>query len=628
MENVEAPPGGARPHRGQVDATSPGHALDSQRRHDAAAPPAATHGSVLGVAGVLVISALLLPLYLRGIGTADIVGDDEAREAGIIQDMALRGHWVLPRFNGTTFPDKPVLYHWLGAAACALEPSCNEQAVRLPSAVSAVALVALVGIGAAHLFDPATGIAAALLLGLTPFLFEWARSARPDVLLTLLLTGALLAFYGWWRDGGRSRARAASLGILLGLGVLAKGPVAPVVAALAIGSFLWLRGELRVLRALSAAHVLGPFAVLAIGWYAIALLGWGEPFARAHLVRRYLGNLLGGSLAFGVHPSHSLFHHLIFYPLHLLLVTLPWTPLFVAASYWILRDPERRSDPRFQLLYTWLAAVLLAFMPAALKLRHYLLPALPAAAMLAAPFTAALVRGRHGSRASATPVQSRQPPRHSPGPSPSPSPTPVYNRTRMLAATVLAVALAVALAVWFVTDGPSRSDRDAARALAAAARSRPLLAMLMVVASIAICAAGFGAARRRQWRALLTIGACATLAWMLVAQPFVEQASTVGASLKPFAAIVRNQVPAGSLLYFFGRVVRPLVVYIGRPIPSVRRDLEGVGADGAYLIVLEEDLPRLRSARPDVRVVAEHSGRVGNLARGRVALVEIPRVTS
>jgi 4-amino-4-deoxy-L-arabinose transferase-like glycosyltransferase len=580
---------------------------------------APTQSLSLGIAAALLIGALFAPLYLRNLGAADIVGDDEAREVGIIQDMILRGHWMLPRFNGTTFPDKPVLYHWLGAAACSRGPSCDERAVRLPSALAAVALVALVGIGAARLFDTTTGIAAALLLGLTPFLFEWARSARPDVLLTLLLTAALLTFYDWWRDGARSRVRAAAVGTLLGLGVLAKGPVAPTIAAVAIAAFLWLRGDLRVLRRLAVAHVLGPFALLAIGWYAIALLGWGEPFARAHLVRRYLGNLLGGPLALGVRPSHSVFHHLIFYPLHLLLVTLPWTPLLVAAAYWIGRDPARRSDPRPQFLFVWLAAVLLAFIPAALKLRHYLLPALPAVAMLAAWFTAALVRGTHaaGCQAASLPSLNVHPSTSAPS-----------RRARTLAVTALVAGLAIALVVWFVTDGPSRSDRDLARALGDAAHARPLVAMLLVTAGIAVGAAALWAARCRRWRALLALGGCATLTWMLLGQPFVDRTLTAASSLEPFATVVRAHVPTGSPLYFFGPVIRPLVVYVGRPIPRFRQDLGRADPGGAYLIVLEPDLPHVRSVRPDARILADHTGRVGNLARGRVALVQLPRAAA
>ncbi len=65
------------------------------------------------------LAALYLLAALHGLGAADIVGDDEAREAGIVQDV-LAGHWLWPEFDRTLLPDKPPLYHWLAAVSCAM----------------------------------------------------------------------------------------------------------------------------------------------------------------------------------------------------------------------------------------------------------------------------------------------------------------------------------------------------------------------------------------------------------------------------------------------------------------------------------------------------------------------------
>src|SRR3989442_13854441 len=62
----------------------------------------------------LLLAAGYLVAALHGLGASDIVGDDEAREAGIVQDV-VAGHWLWPRFNGEPLPAKPVLYHWLPA---------------------------------------------------------------------------------------------------------------------------------------------------------------------------------------------------------------------------------------------------------------------------------------------------------------------------------------------------------------------------------------------------------------------------------------------------------------------------------------------------------------------------------
>ena len=178
----------------------------------------------------LLLAALYLALALHGLGGADIVGDDEAREAGIVQDV-VAGHVVWPRFNGELLPDKPLLFHWLAAVPCA-GAGFSETAVRLPSALAGAALVAWTAHFGTELFGRPAGLVAAALLGTMPALFTRARVARPDVLLVLLLAAALGFAFRWWRDGRRHAATAALA--LLGAATLAKGPVAPVLFAVTL----------------------------------------------------------------------------------------------------------------------------------------------------------------------------------------------------------------------------------------------------------------------------------------------------------------------------------------------------------------------------------------------------------
>jgi 4-amino-4-deoxy-L-arabinose transferase-like glycosyltransferase len=541
-------------------------------------------GSRILAAVILVM--LLGALYLRGLGAVDIIGDDEAREVGIIQDIVRGGHWILPHFNTTTLPDKPILYHWLGAIACGFHQRCDETAVRLPSALAALTL---------------TGITALLLLGLSPFLFDRARLARPDVLMTLALTVALLTFHRWWEDGGTSRRGATTVGVLLGIAVLAKGPVAPIIAALTIIAFLSIRGDLRLGRSLLRPNVLVPFLAVGGAWYAAALIGWGDTFIRDHLLGRYVGNIVGGDMALGVRPSHSWFHHVSFYPLHLLLGTLPWTPLFVAAVIAAWRDPGERADARVQFLQVWVLSVVVVFSFAAFKLRHYVLPALPAAAMLAAPLTARLVRD--GVR--------RPPPGTRRGP---------------MGSIIVVGLVAGAAVIWWLAggvDGLSRSDREIARAIEPVVRAHPGWAVAIAATALTLSVAGVEALRSRQWHWLVAVGIAGVLFWMLVVQTQVQSALASRGSLKGFAAEVTTAVPADEPLYFFGRELRPLVVYVGRPIQRLRRDLDRAGDGRSHVIVTETDLPRLRRSRRPIRTIAEQVSRIGNLERGRVLLVEV-----
>ena len=219
----------------------------------------------------LLLAAGFLAAALHGLGDTDIVGDDEAREAGIVQEI-VAGHWLLPRFNGDTLPDKPLLYHWLAALPCGAA-GFSEAAVRLPSALAGAALVGWTARFAVELGGPRVGIAAAIALATMPALFDHSRVARPDVLMTLLLTVALGLAFRWWRDGSR-RAATAALAIL-GLATLAKGPVAPALFCVTMAGFLaWQRSIRRVPQLCTGAGVVA-FLVIGLGWYGVALAGWG-----------------------------------------------------------------------------------------------------------------------------------------------------------------------------------------------------------------------------------------------------------------------------------------------------------------------------------------------------------------
>src|SRR5262249_4124534 len=289
---------------------------------------------------------------------------------------------------------KPILYHWLAALPCAVT-GFSETAVRLPSAVAGATLVAWTGAFGTSLLGPRAGLVAAGLLATMPALFDHARVARPDVLLVLLLSIALGLAFLWWRD---RRPQDATLAlVVLGLATLAKGPVAPALFAATVGAFLAWEGDLRRLRRFFTGPGVVAFVLLGAGWYVLALAGWGERFVHEHLVGRYVRNLAGGLATGAPYSRKSFLYHLTFYPLHLPAIALPWTPL-VAFALW--REVRRGAgcDPRLRFLVCSALAPVLVFTPAEWKLRHSLLPALPALALVAAPTTVELLRMAPGRR--------------------------------------------------------------------------------------------------------------------------------------------------------------------------------------------------------------------------------------
>jgi 4-amino-4-deoxy-L-arabinose transferase-like glycosyltransferase len=530
--------------------------------------------------GGLLLAAVWLAVALHGLGDADVVGDDEAREVGIVQAI-VAGDWWLPRFNGELLPDKPILAHWLAAIPVAAG-GFSEAAVRLPSAVAAALTVAWT----ARLGGGSTGLVAAALLASTPAFFARARLARPDALLVLLLSVALGLAFRWWRDGRPRDARWAL--VALGAATLAKGPVAPVLWGLALGGFLAWQRDLRRLPGLLDPLGVGAFLLLGLGWYAVALAGWGELFVREHLVGRYVFNVVGGLPQGGGYSERPLAWHALFYVLHLPLIGLPWSPL-AAAGLWLAWRDDRLRDPRVRFLVCWMLAPVVAFTPAQYKLRYYLLPALPPLALLAAPVALRLWRARPLRRPA----------------------------TGTMAAGLVAAAVAAGvLTVGWQRDALARSDRSTVEALAA---GLPGGIAGLVTAAAAVVGIVVGATVARAWRALLGAVAVAMVAWLLVGAPALERRVSRRDSLKAFAAAVEARVPAGVALAFFAEPIRSVVVYSGRPIPTARRRADL--APGTALIVRKAAYRRLARAGLVGPPLLAARGRTGNVARERVLLV-------
>ena len=544
----------------------------------------------------LLLAAAWLAVALHGLGDADVVGDDEAREVGIVQAIVAGDAW-LPRFNGELLPDKPILSHWLAALPVATS-GFSEFAVRLPSAVAAALTVAWTARLGGELAGRPAGLAAAALLATTPAFFVRARVARPDALLVLLLSVALGLAWRWWRDGRRRDARWAL--VALGAATLAKGPVAPVLFALAFGGFLAWQRDLRRLRTFCDPLGLAAFLVLGLGWYAVALAGWGEEFVRQHLIGRYVFNVLGDLPEGGRYSERPLASHVLFYVLHLPLIGLPWSPL-AALGLWLAWRDGRLRDAGTRFLVCWALAPVVAFTPAQYKLRYYLLPALPALAMLAAPAAMRLWR-------TAVPAERRG------------------MRAPLAAGLLGALVAGGGLLLAIRHDALAPSDRGTVEALASAVPGDMVglaLAAAVVVGAVAAAIAA------RAWRAVLATAALVASLWLLIGIPALERQTGRRDSLRSFAVAVATRVPPGSPLAFFAEPIRSVVVYSGRIIPTARRRADLV--PGTTLIVREAAYRRLRRAGVVGPPLLVGRGRTDNVARGRVVLaraLDLPRASA
>jgi 4-amino-4-deoxy-L-arabinose transferase-like glycosyltransferase len=358
----------------------------------------------------LIVAASIV--FFARLGAAPLWDQDEPKNAQCAREMLARGDWIVPTFNETTRYDKPALVYWLIISAYQVF-GVNEFAARFWSALLSVGTtLATVDLGRT-LFGPRVGRWAGWIMASNLLFVMVGRAATPDAALIFCTTLAMLLFArGTWGSSGtlaganaladyvpKSRFGFAGVYAALGVGVLAKGPVAVVlpIAALTcylllvqqalekgvrnrLGRFRWTSWLVspRAVWAVTCKMRLGTallvIAGVALPWYlAVAWRTdgtWLAGFLGQHNVERFLNPLEGHGGSF-------------FYYFPAIWIGLfPWSVFLLPA---LLQVPARlRRDANWSawlFLASWAGVWIGFFSLSGTKLPSYVLPAYPALAV-------------------------------------------------------------------------------------------------------------------------------------------------------------------------------------------------------------------------------------------------------
>ena len=317
--------------------------------------------------------------FLAGIDTIGLVGADEPRYAQVAREMLERHDWVTPVLYGHPWLEKPPLYYWCAVFSYKATGGVTDWAARLPAGILCSLMIFFIYVWARH-FRRGMQLDAALITAASAAVIGFGRSASTDMPLTVMFTAAMLCWYGWHSSQGRGWL----LGFYLfcGLGTLAKGPVAVVLAALIIVALAAVRRDGRlVLRTLWPAGILLYLAIILPWFIAVqrAVPEFFRIFFLQHNLERYTTDL---------YRHHQPFWY--FLPVTLLALV-PWTVFVIAAVVDALRGwrssvQQPGTEDLRTFLTLWLLLPVLFFSFSQSKLAGYILPSVPAGAILLADF--------------------------------------------------------------------------------------------------------------------------------------------------------------------------------------------------------------------------------------------------
>lgn len=357
-------------------------------------------------------------IRMISLGLYPLMDTTEARYGEMARIMYETGDWITPMFDyQVPFWGKPPLFAWLSASGFELF-EVNEFAARVPHLLLGIITVALVGWFMARQVrlsavksDAFHGWLAAMVLSTTGAFLLLSGAVMTDTALTLAITLSMISFWLAWNTGSKVWGYLFFAG--LALGMLAKGPLTLVLVGISLG--LWVLADKRLLRVWGALPWVGGtllFLALSLPWYLLAeaktpgFLNYfivGEHFKR-FVISGWQGDLYG--------TAHDEIRGTIW--LYWFTSALPWAPILL---WQLMRRIKRGADVQelttveqnmsegnsaqsvqhrkqavtktagfTGFLWCWMLSPMLLFTFAGNILPSYVLPGLPAMALLIAEY--------------------------------------------------------------------------------------------------------------------------------------------------------------------------------------------------------------------------------------------------
>jgi 4-amino-4-deoxy-L-arabinose transferase-like glycosyltransferase len=290
------------------------------------------------------------------------------------REMLENNNWTLPTMNGEPRINKTPLSYWLVAGLGKLTGRINEFTTRLPSAVFAV----LSAVAVFYFVNLWLGFRiAAISTAVWSTSLAYSRCShigRPDMAVSFFITLCLLSFYAAVKSETRGKQIVYALifWVSFGLGNLAKGPAPVPLVLLPVFFFILLNRKWSVLPKMLPVIGCVIFLAILLPWPLIVAykFNWNLLIWKKEFIDRFFGEYAPGSYPF------------FFYFLMMLRYIAPWflfLPIVLVAPFYKVWA-EKRDVMKY--LWLWFVVDIVFLTIDKGKRQHYILPLMPAMAIL------------------------------------------------------------------------------------------------------------------------------------------------------------------------------------------------------------------------------------------------------
>ena len=291
--------------------------------------------------------------------------------------MLASGDFITIKFQDDYRAKKPAGIYWLQSMSAALFGKSDIASYRLPSLAGFLASLCLIYLIARQMNLTAWGgagpLMAALLLASSFIAYAEAHLAKTDAFLLALILWQQWALFDIYRRrfDGQAGAAITQFWVAMGLTILVKGPIGPLVAFGTIIALSLFDRSLVLWRHIRLWRGLLITAIIVAPWAISVQIATNGAFLDIAIKADFLAKVQSGQESHGA-PFGT----------YLLILGLISFPASLFLSQLALFDKTTWRFDKVRFLVAWAAGYWLLIEATPTKLPHYVLPALPALFLL------------------------------------------------------------------------------------------------------------------------------------------------------------------------------------------------------------------------------------------------------
>lgn len=325
---------------------------------------------------LIALTVLLGLAFFSTLNVRPLMAPSEARYVEIAREMAESNDYITPRLNYVKYFEKPPLIYWLQASIFKTL-GYNHWSMRLGSAFFALLGCLAVYLAGRKLFDRSTAWVSAIILASSLMYFTTSQINVLDTPISVLISIVLLIFLCAIRYPDSSSTRRYLLWLMYAcaaLAMLTKGLIGFVLPGLVIGTWIAWTNQWRLLGSVQLIAGLLIFLAITLPWHILVQVKNPE-FAHFYFLEQHV-------YRYATMSANRYQPFWWFIP-----VTLggfyPWVLFLIPAVINLFRKPfSNDSQAIGRFFFLWAILIVLFFSFSKSKLLPYVLPVMPALALL------------------------------------------------------------------------------------------------------------------------------------------------------------------------------------------------------------------------------------------------------